>query len=128
MLYLVCLFYLFLGLGSPVGQAGASPAAVPVAAPREPEICRLFGSVYLTADPRQKNYARYTVFIDTEDTYADITVYKESNKLFADAPGLWYLTSSRNFADHVLFITTNRALADFTIYYSKARTLAGCRN
>lgn len=128
MLYFLPLIFFFLGLGSPAGSAVGKPELTSVVAPRDPEICRMFGSVYLTDDPKQKNYARFTVFIDTEDTYADLLVFKENNKLFADAPGLWHITTSRNFADHVLFITTNRALADFTIHYTKARTFAGCRN
>ncbi|GEO03298.1 hypothetical protein AAE02nite_09620 [Adhaeribacter aerolatus] len=127
MLYFLPLFFFLLGLGSPAGSTVGKPETIPIVAPREPEICRMFGSIYLTADPKQKNYARFTVYIDTEDTYADLLVFRENNKLFADAPGLWYITTSRNFADHVLFITTNRAFADFTIHYTKARTFAGCR-
>lgn len=127
MYYFLPIFFLFWGLGSPTGAAVKVPAPGPAIAPREPEICRMFGSVYLTSDPKQKNYARFIVYLEPEDTYADLFVFKETNKLFADAPGLWYLTPSRNFADHIFFVTTNRAFADFSIYYTKARTLAGCR-
>jgi hypothetical protein len=127
MLYYLPLFFFFLGLGSPAGTAVRKPEPALAAAPRQPEICRMFGSVHLTSDPKQKNYARFIVYIEPEDTYADLSVFKETNKLFADAPGLWYLTTSRNFADHVLFITTNRAFADFTIHYTKVRTFAGCK-
>jgi hypothetical protein len=127
MRYFLPLFFLFLGLGNPAGSAVNKPATAPVIAPREPEICRLFGTVYLTSDPKQKNYARYIVYIEPEETYADLLVFKENNKLFADAPGLWNLSESRNFADHVFFVTTNRAFADFTIHYTKVRTFAGCR-
>jgi hypothetical protein len=127
MLTFLPLFFFFLGLSSPADVTVSKPVVVPVVAPREPEICRMFGSVYLTADPKQKNYARYTVYIEAEETYADVLIFKENNKLFADAPGLWYLTTSRNFADHIFFVTTNRAFADFTIHYTKVRTFAGCR-
>lgn len=94
----------------------------------DPEICRMFGSVYLTSDPKEKSLARYIIYIEPEAAYADIQVFKENNKLFADGPGLWYLTSGRNFADHIFFVTTNRAFADFSVHYTKARTFAGCRN
>jgi len=127
MLYFLPLFFSLLGLSNPVGMAISKPEPKLVVSSSEPEICRLFGSVYLTSDPRQKNYAKYIVYLESEDTYADLFVFKETNKLFADAPGLWYLTTSRNFADHVFFVTTNRAFADFSIYYTKARTFAGCR-
>ncbi len=94
----------------------------------DPEICRLFGSVYLTSDPKEKNLARYIIYLEPEAAFADIQIFKENNKLFADGPGLWYLTSGRNFADHIFFVTTNRAFADFSVHYTKARTFAGCRN
>lgn len=94
----------------------------------DPEICRMFGSVYLTADPKEKHLARYIIYIEPEAAYGDIQVFKENYKLFADGPGLWYITSGRNFADHIFFVTTNRAFADFSVHYTKARTFAGCRN
>lgn len=94
----------------------------------DPEICRMFGSVYLTTDPKEKSLARYIIYLEPDAAYADIQVFKENNKLFADGPGLWYITSGRNFADHILFVTTNRAFADFSVHYTKARTFAGCRN
>jgi hypothetical protein len=125
MYYFLPLLFLLLGFGPLPGAVVKTP--VPANVPREPEICRMFGSVYLTSDPKQKNYAKYIVYLEPEDTYADLFVFKENNKLFADSPGLWYLTTSRNFADHIFFVTTNRAFADFSIYYTKARTLAGCR-
>jgi len=94
----------------------------------EPQVCRLFGSVFLTSDPKYKNMARYHVYIEPEEAYADLLVFKENNKLFADGPGLWFISSSRSFADHVFFVTTNRAFADFSIHYTGKRTFAGCRN
>ena len=84
MLYFLPLYFFFLGLGSPAGSVVSKPAPAPVIAPREPEICRMFGSVYLTSDPKQKNYTRYTVYLEAEDTYADLVVFKENNKLFAE--------------------------------------------
>ena len=94
----------------------------------ESQICRMFGSVYITSDPKQRNFARYIVYIEPEETYADLIVFKENNKLFADGPGLWFMTTSRNFADHIFYVTTNRAFADFSIHFTQKRTFAGCRN
>lgn len=101
---------------------------MPVNITAEPQICRMFGSVHLTSDPKQRNFARYVVYIEPEETYADLLVFKENNKLFADGPGLWFMTSSRNFADHIFYVTTNRAFADFSICFTDKRTFAGCRN
>jgi len=119
----------FLLLGSFCKPVVTAPVRNPVPVLQsEPQICRLFGSVYLTSDPKQKNLARYFVYIETEEAYADLLVFKENNKLFADAPGLWFITSSRNFADHIFFVTPNRAFADFSINFTSKRTFAGCKN
>lgn len=114
-------------------SAHAAPATLPVAAPTGVQvadlpICRMYGSVYLTSDPRQKSYARYTVYVEKEETFADLLVFRENNKLFADRAGLWYVIKNRDFADHIFFVTTNRAFADFTIHYTDKRTFAGCKN
>lgn len=121
-------FLSFLLLLSHLGQpkAAFTAAQAPVAL-AESAVCRLYGSVYLTSDPRQKNYARYIVYVEKEEAYADLLVFKENNKLFADGPGLWYVTTNRTFADHVFFVTDKRAFADFAIHYTDKRTFAGCR-
>ena len=94
----------------------------------DPQVCRLFGSVYLTSDPKQKNLARYIVYIEPDEAYADLVVFKENNKLFADGPGLWFVTTSRSFSDHIFYVTTNRAFADFSVHFTSKRTFAGCKD
>jgi len=94
---------------------------------REPDFCRIYGSVFLTSDPKYKSLARYVVYLETEEAFANLVVFKEENKLFADKPGLWYPAPAHDFADHVLFVTTNRAFADFSVFYTKSRSFAGCR-
>ena len=94
----------------------------------KPEVCKLFGSVYLTSDPKYKNQARYIVYIEPDEAYADLVVFKENNKLFADAPGLWFVTTSRSFSDHIFYVTTNRAFADFSVHFTTKRTFAGCKD
>ena len=96
-----------------------------VAASLEP--CRIYGAVYLERDPSRRGFCFGTVFEEPEDAFADVLVFSENNKLFADKPGLWYLTETRDFADYVLFVSSNRALADFSISYTKVRSFAGCR-
>jgi len=126
MIYFLSFFLLLGSFGKPVVNA---PAINPISVQQsEPQICRLFGSVYLTSDPKQKNLARYIVYIEPEEAYADLLVFKENNKLFADGPGLWFINSSRNFADHIFYVTTNRAFADFSIHYTSKRTFAGCKD
>lgn len=128
MTYFLSFFWL---LGS---LAGGKPTETrPVTQPvlhqaSKPDVCQLFGSVYLTSDPKQKNLARYIVYIEPEEAYADLIVFKENNKLFADAPGLWFITTSRSFSDHIFFVTTNRAFADFSVHFTSKRTFAGCKD
>jgi Family of unknown function (DUF6150) len=125
MLSFLSFFLLLFPAGQP--QAGSLAAIPGPAVVAESRICRMYGSVYLTSDPKQKSYARYIVYVEPEETYADLLVFKENNKLFADGPGLWYMTTNRTFADHVFFVTNNRAFADFSIHFTDKRTFAGCR-
>ncbi|WP_245327771.1 DUF6150 family protein [Hymenobacter fodinae] len=89
--------------------------------------CRVFGTVYLETDPRRQSRCFGSVYMEPEADFADLMVFKETSKLFADKVGLWYLTDSPNFADYSLFVTDNRNLADFSIQFTKSRSYAGCR-
>ncbi|WP_246558906.1 DUF6150 family protein [Hymenobacter piscis] len=100
----------------------AAPAAVGSVDP-----CRLYGSVYLERDPRRRSGCFAVVYLEPEEAFADLLVYPETNKLFADQAGLWYLTEGRSFADYALFVTDNRNLADFSFQYTNVRNYAGCR-
>ena len=94
---------------------------------RDPEFCSIYGSVFLTSDPKYKRMARYIVYLEPDEAFANLVVFKEENKLFADKPGLWYPAPAHDFADHILFVTTNRAFADFSVFYTKSRSFAGCK-
>ena len=94
---------------------------------RDPDFCSIYGSVYLTSDPKYKSLARYIIYLEPEEAFANLVVFKEENKLFADKVGLWYPAPAHDFADHVLFVTTNRAFADFSVFYTKSRSFAGCK-
>jgi hypothetical protein len=93
-----------------------------------PDFCRIYGSVYLERDPRKKSGTQYTIYEESEEAFANLVVYQEDNKLFADAPGLWHEASNRNFADFVVFVSPNRNLADFGVYFTKTRSFAGCKD
>ncbi|RSK43022.1 hypothetical protein EI293_14360 [Hymenobacter perfusus] len=108
----------------------ASAPRVPLAAPAvavSVDGCRIFGSVFLETDPRRKSQCFGVVYLEPEEAFADVLIYPETNKLFADKAGLWYLADSPHFADYALFVTDNRNLADFSIHYTKVRSYAGCR-
>lgn len=91
------------------------------------DYCKIYGSVYLERDPKYKNTASYTVFLGEEEVYANMMVYRESNKLFADGTAIWYITPTKAFADHILYVTDNRNLADFSVHYTTVRSYAACR-
>lgn len=92
------------------------------------DFCRIYGSVYFERDPRRQASAHFTVFEESEEAFANLVVYKEDNKLFADKPGLWYETKSRDFADYIIFISPNRNMADFGVHFTTVRGFAGCKN
>ena len=92
------------------------------------EPCKIFGSIYLETDPRLQGNCFASVYIEPEEAFADVLVYQENNKLFADKAGLWYPAENRGFADYSLFVTTDRNLAQFSVHYIKVRSFAGCKS
>jgi hypothetical protein len=110
---------------TPVAKAPAAKVT-PAAGPLEP--CKIFGSVYLETDPGRRSYCYGTVYVEPEEAFADVLVFKENNKLFADKAGLWADAPARNFADYVLLVVTDRSRADFSIHYTKVRSFAGCKS
>lgn len=105
----------------------APPAARPAPA-GSIEPCKIFGSVYLETNPSQRNTCFGTVYEEPNDAFADLIVYEETNRLFADQTGLWYPAENREFADYVLYVTTDRSRADFTFHRTKVRSYARCKS
>ncbi|GHA67794.1 DUF6150 family protein [Pontibacter akesuensis] len=100
----------------------------PTVSAAAPSPCRIYGSVYLERDPMYKSMASHIVFVGEEEAFADMVVFRESNKLFADAPAIWYITPNKAFADHILYVTDQRHLADFTVHFTDVRAIATCRD
>ncbi len=48
------------------------------------------------------------MYVEPEEAFANLIVFKETNKLFADKTGLWADAPARDFADYVLFVTPDR--------------------
>lgn len=117
---------LFFGSPGSLNKSGAP--ALAVARPAgSVEPCKIFGSVYLENDPRRANSCFAVVYVEPEQAFADVLVFNETNKLFADKAGLWCPAENREFADYTLFVTTDRSRADFAIHYTKVRSFAGCK-
>ncbi|MEY3417246.1 MAG: hypothetical protein RL060_1358 [Bacteroidota bacterium] len=87
--------------------------------------CKIDGAVYIE---KNRVDATYRVFVEESQAFANLIVYKQDNKLYADQPGNWYFTPSKGFADFSIYIETNKAFADFSIYYTKTESFAGCNN
>lgn len=102
---------------------GTSLGGTPQTAPPQ-ELCKLKGSVYVT-DRREE--AHFLVYIEDYETSADLVVFAEENRLFADQPGVWHFTDKPAFADFRIYLTDSRAFADFTIAYTDVASFAGCR-
>jgi hypothetical protein len=117
------LFFAPPSVSSSAAQPG--PALTQPAGSVEP--CKIFGSVYLENDPRRANSCFAVVYVEPEQAFADVLVFNETNKLFADKAGLWCPAENREFADYTLFVTTDRSRADFAIHYTKVRSFAGCK-
>lgn len=108
-----------------------SPAVAPAATSEASigrDYCDIYGSVYLERDPRYKNTASKIVFLNEEEAFANLVVYRENNKLFADGRGIWFITPTKAFADHILYVTDQRLQADFTVYFTDVRSSATCRD
>ncbi|SMB87146.1 hypothetical protein SAMN00120144_1487 [Hymenobacter roseosalivarius DSM 11622] len=125
--YLLLLSWLTLGLGANFAPQSVPASVLLPSTAQSVEACRIYGSIYLETDPRWRSYCFATVYLEPDEAFADVLVFKESNKLFADKAGFWYFTMARDFADYALFVTDNRNLADFSIHYTDVRSYAGCR-
>ena len=101
----------------------------PVVGPRRGSVdpCKVYGSIYLETDPRRRGGCFGIVYVEPDQAFSDLLVFREENKLFADKAGLWAEAPNRDFADYVLFVTPTRGLADFTIHYTPVRSFAGCK-
>ncbi|MHA6249814.1 DUF6150 family protein [Pontibacter sp. CAU 1760] len=90
--------------------------------------CHVYGAVYLERNPMYRTTASATVFLNEEEAFADLVVYRESNKLFADGQAIWYITPNKAFANHILYVTDERYKADITVHFTDVRSSATCRN
>jgi len=125
------MFYSFilvslLGLATaPAAPTSISPKLAVAAPFGSVDASKIFGSIYLETDPHRRSYCFATIYEEPEPAFADVLVFKEESKLFADKSGVWYFTPTRDFADYVLFVTKDRGQADFSIHYTKVRSYAG---
>jgi hypothetical protein len=85
--------------------------------------CNVFGSIYIESDPQKANVY---VYVDEQNDYPDLVVYKVDARLFADKPGFWHMVDTKNFADFKVYFTDRKAFADFTIRFTDTEFFAEC--
>lgn len=87
------------------------------------DYCRVYGSVYFVKD---RHRADFFVYIEEDETMADIAVFKENVDLYADRPGIWFITENEAFADFRLYVEDRKGSQDFTVFYTETESFAGC--
>ena len=90
-----------------------------------PDPCAVYGLFFIEEFPEQ---AQYFVYIEDSEAFADIIVFEEENRLFADEPGHWFFVENRNFAHYSIYFVENRDNADFSVYFTDISSFAGCNN
>ena len=87
--------------------------------------CQLSGSV---TEEKEASRARFRVYREESESFADLVVFKAENALFADKPGKWHFTSSRAQAKFSIIWVEERSQADFSVYITETESFAGCQN
>lgn len=93
--------------------------------PQEEVKCNVYGAVHVL---KEKRGADYIIYMEESDAFADLLVFKEEHKLYADKSGLWFLEKNKGLADYRIYITKNQDEADFSVFYIDSPTFAGCDN
>ena len=92
-------------------------------APNQSLICQVYGSVYEVNEPY---LADLIIFEELSEVTADLLVYEQQNRLYANKPGMWYFEDKKDFARFKIFFTTNKSEADFIVYFTEFESFAGC--
>jgi len=66
--------------------------------------------------------------LEESESFADLLVFKASNTLFADKPGLWFFTETRAQAAVSILMVNDRSLADFSVHFVDTESFAGCQS
>lgn len=85
--------------------------------------CEVFGNIYFVSESKN---AHYVVYVQEEESFADLVIFKEEDFSYADREGHWFITEEIVLADRRIYITDNIAEADFTIAYTETESFAGC--
>ena len=87
------------------------------------DYCQVYGGVYFVND---RNKASFSIYLEDSEVFANLKVFQETNLLFADGTGKWYVTDNLVQAQFRVYIESKRSLADFSVYYVTNESYAGC--
>ena len=86
--------------------------------------CHIYGSIAVVDDPRR---AQYKVYIEESEGLADIVVFEEEIRLYADRQGIWHFMKNPGLADYVVYFEENKFFSDFSITYTDIESFARCQ-
>lgn len=93
-------------------------------APGRIEPCKIFGKIFIVTDKRQ---ADYKIYEEETEAFAQLVVFKQENRFYADKQGQWFFTKDKTEADFWVYFVDSKGLSDFTIAYTQTESFAGCK-
>ncbi|TAG50803.1 MAG: hypothetical protein EAZ27_14170 [Cytophagales bacterium] len=88
------------------------------------DVCKIYGKIYIVD---QKHLADYKVYEEETESFANLTVFKQENRFYADKNGQWFITKDKREADFWIYMTEQKGQSDFTIAYTPTESFAGCK-
>ncbi len=85
--------------------------------------CEIYGLVFIEENPR---LAHFKVYEETSEAFADVIIFEEENRLYADRKGKWHFTDKREFADVYIYFEEDRGLSDFSVFFTEYESFSGC--
>ena len=96
-------------------------------APSKSEVnyCKIYGSICYV---KKSSEADFVVFVESEEAFANLVVFKEMNFSYANQVGKWHFVDDVRLADYRVYLTKNISESDFTIAFTETESFAGCGN
>ena len=92
---------------------------------QERAYCAIQGNVFIT---NNKAMAHFSFYEDETEGFADMLVFWEDSRVFADQPGLWHLVEAPGLADFILYREFEPGYADFKVFFTDTQSFAGCQH
>ncbi len=86
--------------------------------------CKIFGKIFVVDFVQQ---ADYRVFEEDTEAFANVVIFKQENRFYADKTGQWFFTKNKAEADFWIYFTETKGQSDFTIAYTPTESFAGCK-